>query len=119
MTPARDVQEVLYNFAMYSFREFAAEQGKIRPRAIDQEKVLRLLENTDRVTASEATMLPVKQRKVLYDLVTAFLAYASLPDWPPYPPGFLLGSSAMQLASPVLREMHRTADHLLNSPRRS
>ncbi|HML52891.1 MAG TPA: hypothetical protein PKC79_02235 [Solidesulfovibrio magneticus] len=109
MIPAIAVQEILYNFSMFSFRDFAAKAKAVPFCEQAEARVFKILIESDKITAAEVTMLSNKDRKVLLELLTQHIMFLELaPDFT-FPDGLLEGSSAMELGLPLLTYIHETA----------
>ncbi|KAF5048395.1 hypothetical protein DSECCO2_450580 [anaerobic digester metagenome] len=109
MIQAITIQEILYNFSMFSFRDFAARSKTVPLCEQAEVRVFKMLLESDKITATEATMLPDKERKVLLELLMQHIMFLELaPDFT-FPDGLLEGSSAMELGLPLLTYIHDTA----------
>ncbi|QAZ66744.1 hypothetical protein [Solidesulfovibrio carbinolicus] len=109
MIQASSVQEILYNFSMFSFREFAAKSKTVPLCEHAESRVFKMLLKSDKITATEATMLSDKDKKVLFELLTQHIMFLELaPDFT-FPDGLLDGSSGMELGLPLLTYIHETA----------
>lgn len=113
MISPQQVREVLYNFLMYAFGDFASKAKSVPLRKDAQDKILLLLSTADFLTAEEATMLPNKQKKALFDLIKWYISYLYYPEFPPFPSDFLFGSSERQLNKPLLRYMFQLSSVVL------
>ena len=102
MVKTEEVQEILYNFTMYAFRDFAEESKRVVLTKEAAREVFEILKSINTLSATEATMLPKPHKKALYELLLQYITFTAMFPHLQFPDGFLHGASERLLNAQLL-----------------